>query len=112
LLLASCFAWPMAPSLEDCWILLCCAGWAGLVFRALNALSCCLMHGMVVLGMVSWLVLGSWLPCSLQLSHCRFLCHQLFALVFVPGDSVTVLQDIGWLICVLVALERFLGSSL
>jgi hypothetical protein len=39
----------------------------------------CLMHGMIVLGMVSWLVLGSWLPCSLQLSHCRFLrqvtCH-------------------------------------
>jgi hypothetical protein len=34
------------------------------------------VHGLIVLGMVSRLVLGFLLPCSLQLSHCRFLCHR------------------------------------
>jgi hypothetical protein len=89
----------MAPSLEDCWILLCCAGWSGLVFRALNALNCfvyawhdCVGHGFVA---------GAWFLAALLTAA---LPLQVFVPVFAPGDVVTGLQDIGWLICALVAL--------
>jgi hypothetical protein len=52
--------------------------WVGLSGAGCAVLSCCCMVA-ALLGMVSRLVHCSLLPCSLQLSHCRFLrqvtCH-------------------------------------
>jgi hypothetical protein len=95
LLLAPCFAWPMAPSLESCWILLCCAGWSGLVFWALDAL-CCFV--------VAWLLHFGHGFAAGALFLAALLTAALPLQVFAPGDIVTCFQDIGWLIWALVAL--------
>jgi hypothetical protein len=77
-------------------------GWIWiLVLRAVEAL-----FGYICMVGLLWVCFGcGWCLVSGCPAHCNSPLQ-----VFVPGDSVTILQDFGWLICALVALGRFLGA--